>query len=51
VVELRPGLKYDPIADITRLVRQTGWHACVPLDETVADTLAWWQRQSKLDKE
>jgi GDP-4-dehydro-6-deoxy-D-mannose reductase len=43
VVELRPGRKQDPIADITRLVRRTGWQPRVPLEQTVADTLAWWQ--------
>jgi GDP-4-dehydro-6-deoxy-D-mannose reductase len=43
VVELQPGRKQDPIADITRLVRQTGWQPRVPLEQTVADTLAWWQ--------
>jgi GDP-4-dehydro-6-deoxy-D-mannose reductase len=46
VVELRPGRKHDPIADITRLVRQTGWQPRVPLEQTVADTLAWWQRSA-----
>ena len=43
VVQLRPGRKQDPIADITRLVRRTGWQPRVPLEQTVADTLAWWQ--------
>ncbi len=43
VVELRPGRKQDPIADITRLVRRTGWQPRVPLEQTVADTLTWWQ--------
>jgi GDP-4-dehydro-6-deoxy-D-mannose reductase len=51
VVEWRPGLKYDPIADITRLVRQTGWQACVPLERTVAETLAWWRQQPGPDEE
>jgi GDP-4-dehydro-6-deoxy-D-mannose reductase len=46
VVELRPGRKQDPIADITRLVRRTGWQPRVPLEQTVADTLAWWQRSA-----
>jgi GDP-4-dehydro-6-deoxy-D-mannose reductase len=43
VIELRPGRKQDPIADITRLVQRTGWQPRVPLEQTVADTLAWWQ--------
>ena len=42
--EICPGPKQDPIADITRLVRCTGWRAKLPLETTVADTLAWWQR-------
>ncbi len=49
VVELRPGRKQDPIADISRLVRRTGWQPRVPLEQTVADTLAWWQGQRSAD--
>lgn len=45
IVETRPGSKQDPIADTTRLVRATGWRATIPLEQTVADTLAWWRRQ------
>jgi GDP-4-dehydro-6-deoxy-D-mannose reductase len=43
VVELHAGFKQDPIADATRLVRTTGWHAAIPVEQTVADTLAWWR--------
>ncbi|OHB69291.1 MAG: hypothetical protein A2V70_20710 [Planctomycetes bacterium RBG_13_63_9] len=43
VVELRPGRKQDPIADISRLVGCTGWQPAIPLEKTVADTLAWWR--------
>ncbi|MBN2024792.1 MAG: NAD(P)-dependent oxidoreductase [Pirellulales bacterium] len=43
VVELRPGRKQDPIADITRLSVQTGWTPKIPLDQTVADTWAFWR--------
>ena len=45
VVELRPGFKQDPIGDVTRLVRLTGWHPTVPLEQTVSDTLSWWRRR------
>jgi len=45
IVELRPGPKQDPIADVTRLVRATGWRPVVPLEQTVSDTLAWWRRR------
>jgi len=44
VVELTPGPKQDPIADVTRLVECTGWCARVPIETTVADTLAWWRQ-------
>lgn len=43
VVELHPGFKQDPIANITRLVESTGWRPEIPLKTTVADTLAWWR--------
>jgi len=47
IEELRPGFKQDPIADITRLVRRTGWRARVSLETTVADTLAWWRSEAR----
>lgn len=43
IVETRPGPKQDPIADIGRLVRATGWRPTIPIEQTVADTLAWWR--------
>jgi GDP-4-dehydro-6-deoxy-D-mannose reductase len=45
VVETRPGLKQDPIADAGKLIRATGWRPEVPLEQTVADVLAWWRKQ------
>ncbi|MCR4413734.1 MAG: NAD(P)-dependent oxidoreductase [Thermoguttaceae bacterium] len=45
VFESRPGRKQDPIADISRLVHTTGWRAMIPLEKTVADTLAWWRQR------
>ncbi|HYW80280.1 MAG TPA: NAD-dependent epimerase/dehydratase family protein, partial [Thermoguttaceae bacterium] len=44
IVELSPGHKQDPIANISRLVQCTDWRAVVPLETTVADTLAWWRQ-------
>lgn len=44
VVELRPGRRQDAIADVTRLVKCTGWCATIALEATVADTFAWWQQ-------
>ena len=43
VVELRPGFKQDPIADISRLAKLTGWRPEIPPRQTVADTLAYWR--------
>ena len=43
IVELSPGRRQDPIADITRLVQCTGWQAAIPIEETIADTWAWWR--------
>ena len=45
LVETRPGFKQEPIADVGRLVRATGWRAEVPLEKTVSDTLSWWRGQ------
>ncbi len=42
IVELRPGIKQDPIADISRLAGQTGWQPRIPLEQTIRDTLAYW---------
>ncbi len=43
IVELRPGFKQDPIADTSRLARETGWQPTIPLEQTVADTYRWWR--------
>ena len=42
IVQLQPGPKHDPIADVSRLVRCTKWRATSPLETTVSDTLTWW---------
>ncbi len=41
--ETRPGPKQDPIADTARLRCLTGWQPEVPLEQTVADTWAYWR--------
>ncbi len=46
VIELRGGFKQDPIADTARILRCTGWRARIPMETTVSDTLAWWQRSN-----
>lgn len=45
VVETRPGLKQEPVADTRRLVAATGWQPQIPLARTVADVLAWWKAE------
>lgn len=45
IVETLPTLKQEPIANIQRLQQDTGWQPQIPLDETLADTFAYWQEQ------
>ena len=45
IVETRPGFKQTPIADFSRLAACTGWAPVIPIEQTVADTWAWWQGQ------
>jgi GDP-4-dehydro-6-deoxy-D-mannose reductase len=47
IVELYPGPRQDPVADIGRITRQTGWRPQIPLEQTVADTWSWWQEYSR----
>ncbi len=44
IIELHPGRKQDPIANIDRLVQRTGWQPTVPIETTIADTLSWWRK-------
>jgi len=46
VTELRPGLKQEPIADCSKLLRDCGWKPQIPLEQTLRDTLQWWQQQN-----
>lgn len=41
--EEQPVEKQDPIADISRLARCTDWAPVIPLEQTVADTYAYWR--------
>jgi GDP-4-dehydro-6-deoxy-D-mannose reductase len=43
VAEQAPGPRTDPIAEIGRLLRCTGWRPEISLQQSVADTLAWWR--------
>jgi GDP-4-dehydro-6-deoxy-D-mannose reductase len=42
VVETRPGVKPDSIANTAKIRQITQWHPDIPLETTLADTLAWW---------
>ncbi len=50
VVEIRPGLKYDPIARLDKLTRTTGWKPEIPLETTVKDTYCWWRNCLKRNR-
>lgn len=43
-VEVRPGPRFHPIADISRLQAATGWQPEIPLDDTLRDAFEFWQR-------
>ena len=45
VVELAPGRRQHPIADITRIRERTGWRPQVDLETTLSETLQYWQRK------
>jgi len=44
IVETRPGERLDPVADISKLNAATGWRPEIPLEQTVADVLHWYER-------
>ncbi len=46
VVELTPGITQQPIADTQRIRTETGWRPTIALDQTLADTLDFWRRQT-----
>lgn len=46
IIELQPGPeRWDPIADIRRLLAATGWRPEIALEKTVRDTLEYWRDQ------
>lgn len=51
IVELSPGCRQQPIADITQLVATTGWQPCIPIEQTIRDVLSYWQDQVVLAPE
>ena len=42
VIELHPGPKQDPIADVTRLVDCTGWRPQIPVEKGLQATVEWF---------
>jgi GDP-4-dehydro-6-deoxy-D-mannose reductase len=45
VIERQPGYRQHPIADCTRLKHATGWQPAIPLERTIADTLAYFRQR------
>lgn len=41
--ETRPGVRREPIADITRLRETTGWTPQIPPEKTLSDSFAFWR--------
>jgi GDP-4-dehydro-6-deoxy-D-mannose reductase len=42
IEETRPGVRFDPIADIQKLQAATGWSPMIPLEQTIRDV--WSER-------
>jgi GDP-4-dehydro-6-deoxy-D-mannose reductase len=45
VIELQPGRRQHPIADISKIREQTGWVAEIPFERTIIDTLNYWRER------
>ncbi len=45
-VEIAPGRQQHSVANIHRLQALTGWLPAIPMPQTLADSLAYWQRQA-----
>lgn len=45
VIELQPGCRQHPIADITKLRQHTGWKPEIPFEQTITDTMNYWREQ------
>lgn len=46
IIETQPGIKQDPVANITRIQKDTGWEPHIPIDQLLSDTLRWWRGNS-----
>ncbi len=47
IVELQPGRRQHPIADISRLMSHTNWKPIIPIKTTLKDILEYWQQRSE----
>jgi GDP-4-dehydro-6-deoxy-D-mannose reductase len=47
VIELAPGRRQHPVADVSRMRTDTGWSPQVELTTTLADTLQYWREQAE----
>ena len=45
VIELQPGRRQHPIADISKLCEHTRWKAEIPIERTITDTLDYWRER------
>ncbi len=46
IVESHPGLRRGPIAELRKLQSVIDWYPRIPITQTLADTLAWWQARA-----
>ncbi len=45
MTEIRPMFKQEPIADISKIHRHCDWQPQIALEQTLTDTLGWWQQR------
>ncbi len=45
VEELSPGEQWRPVADITKIMKETGWSPRIPLRNTLTDMIEWESRK------
>lgn len=50
VVELSPGRRQHPIANIHHIRSETGWQPAIPMEQTLSDVLHYWRNQRGEDR-